>query len=80
MTYTVCVSYVAPDLVPPVMSVWAGVVVANTWVTMAFARVLVQLTCVACARGRYLWNFDETRRILLWNTTRSDFDIKRVFD
>ena len=34
----------------------------------------------AYARGSYLWDFDETRRILLGNTTRSDFDIKRVFD
>ena len=42
-----CSTNVAPDLVPPVMSVWADFVVANAWITMAFAVPL----SAADARG-----------------------------
>ena len=61
----------------------------STWVAMAFAGGLSAADapemCAGhvrrgCARGSSLWDFDETRRILLGNTMRSDFDIQRAFD
>ena len=66
------------------MSVWAEVVVASEWVTMTFAAPLsaadARGTCAEAVLGvSSRWDFDESRRVILYGTQRGVIDTKRVF-